>query len=400
MALIAEHLGAVKPSPANVITARAMQLEREGRDIIRLSAGEPDFDTPDHIKAAAVQAMNEGKTKYAPVSGIAELREAVCAKFERDNGLSYSADEILISSGGKQVIFNALMATLNPGDEVIIPAPYWVSYPDMTRLCRATPVFVATRPERNFVLDADALEAAITAKTRWLLLNNPGNPTGCVYSADDLRAIARVLEKHPHVWIMCDDIYEYLVYDNMAFSTIAQIAPQLKHRTLIVNGVSKAYSMTGWRIGYGAAPQELIRGMTTIQSQSTTTADTIAQWASVAALNGPHDFIPVNNQSFIERRELSLERLNAIDGLHVQRPNGAFYLYIGCEGALGRKTPSGNVINNDHDFVEYLLDTVGVAVVHGTAFGLAPFFRVSYASSVAELEDAYSRIAKACMQLN
>ncbi len=399
MAIISDSLSLIKPSATMAITDLARSLKAEGRDIISLSAGEPDFDTPDHVKAAGIRAIEAGDTKYTNVSGTQELREAVVAKFKRENDLTYSTDQIIVSSGGKQVLFNAFMATLNPGDEVIIPAPYWVSYPDMVTIAGGTPVIVATSIETGFKLTGAEVEAAITDKTKWVLLNSPGNPSGAAYTRDDVKDITDVLLRHEHVWMMTDDMYEHIVFDDFAFTTPAQVEPKLYDRTLTINGVSKAYSMTGWRIGYAGGPVELIKAMSKIQSQSTSNASSISQAASVEALNGPQDFLKDWVHAFHERRDLVVSMLNQATGIECATPEGAFYVYPSARGCIGKKTPDGKVIQSDLDFVTYLLDTEGVAVVHGEAFGLSPHFRISYATDLDTLEDACQRIQRACAAL-
>jgi aspartate aminotransferase len=399
MAFIADRLSRIKPSPTIAVSTKAAELKAAGRDVIGLGAGEPDFDTPDHIKQAAAAAMAAGKTKYAPVAGIPELRRAVCDKLKRDNDLTYTPDQISVGCGGKQTIFNALMATLNPGDQMIIPAPYWVSYPDITLLAEGEPVIVDCPESTNFKLTPDMLEAAITPKTKWLMLNSPSNPTGAAYTRADLAALGEVLKKHPHVWVMTDDMYEFIIYDDFEFTTIAQVTPELYDRTLTLNGLSKAYCMTGWRVGYAAGPVELIKAMNKIQSQSTTSTSTISQWASVAALDGDHSFIAKHNKVFKERRDLVVSMLNQANGLTCATPEGAFYVYPSCAGVMGRKTPEGKALETDEDFVTYLLESEGVAAVHGEAFGLSPYFRISYATSTEALEDACQRIQRACAAL-
>jgi len=374
-------------------------LQAAGHDVIGLGAGEPDFDTPAHIIQAAKDAMDRGETRYTAVAGTPELRQAVVDKFKRDNGLDYTPDQIQVASGGKQSIFNAMVATLDPGDEVIIPAPYWVSYPDITLMCEGEPVFVPCSEANGFKLTPSELEAAITPKTKWLILNSPSNPTGSAYSAADLKGLADVLMRHPHVWVMTDDMYEHLVYDGFQFATIAQVEPGLMDRTLTLNGVSKAYCMTGWRIGFAGGPLELIKAMNKVQSQSTTHATSISQAAAVAALNGPHDFIAEHNKSFVERRDLVVSMLNQATGITCATPEGAFYVYPGIAGLIGKKTPDGKVIETDEDFVTYILESEGVAAVHGEAFGLSPYLRISYATSVALLTDACERIQRACAAL-
>ena len=400
MSIVAKSLDRIKASPTQRISALAMDMQRQGRDVLTLSAGEPDFDTPEHIKLAAMDALNRGETKYSPPAGIPALREAVCEKFKRENGLDYTPQQTIICCGGKQVLYNALMASLDPCDEVLIPAPYWVSYPDMVLLGNGKPVIVDTDRDNGFKLSAQALEAAITPRSKWLILNNPGNPSGAVLQAEDLDPLVEVLRAHPHVWIMTDDIYEHLLYDDVKFSTIAQIAPDLIDRTLTINGFSKAYCMTGWRIGYGAGPQELINAMIKMQSQSTSCVSSFIQWAAVAALQGDQSFIPEHNAIFQQRRDLALSILNQSNGLSCQKPGGAFYLYVDCSGVIGKKTPQGKLISNDEDFVTYLLDGEGVAAVHGEAFGMSPYFRISYALSTEQLEDACNRIQRACGELS
>ena len=399
MPFIADRLLRIKPSPTISIANKALELKAAGRDIIGLAAGEPDFDTPDNIKDAAKRAIDRGDTKYTQVDGTPALKQAICAKFKRENALDYKPAQISVGTGGKQVLFNALMATVNPGDEVIVPAPYWVSYPDIVVLAEGTPVPVTCPQNNGFKLRPEDLEAAITKKTKWLILNSPSNPTGAAYSRAELKGLAEVLLRHPQVWVLADDMYEHLVYDDFVFTTIAQVEPELYPRTLTLNGVSKAYCMTGWRIGYGGGPVELISAMRALQSQSTTNPSSISQAAAVEALNGPQDFIPRNNAVFKERRDLVVDMLNRCAGIHCPRPEGAFYVYPSCAGTLGKRTAAGKAIETDSDFVTYLLETEGVAVVPGTAFGLAPHFRISYATSTAELTDACTRIAKACAAL-
>jgi aspartate aminotransferase len=400
MSLLAQSLSRVKPSPTIAVTQLARDLAAQGRDVISLGAGEPDFDTPDNIKRAAIAAIERGETKYTAVDGIPELKRAICAKFKRENGLDYAPNEITVSAGGKQVIFNALLATLNPGDEVIVPAPYWVSYPDIALIAGAVPVIVPTTSNMLFKLRPEDLEAAITPRTRWLILNSPSNPSGAAYDAAELKALADVLERHPHVWILSDDMYEHILYDGRTFATPAQVAPALKSRTLTVNGVSKSYSMTGWRIGYAGGPAELVRGMAVIQSQSTTNPSSISQWAAVEALNGPQDFIAERSAIFQERRDLIVRLLNAAEGLYCPVPEGAFYVYPSCAGAIGTRAPDGTAIGSDSDFVKALLAAEGVAVVQGAAFGLEPHFRISYATATAKLEEAGRRIQRFCASLS
>jgi aspartate aminotransferase len=399
MPFLSAALDRVKPSATIAVTDKARALKAAGRNVIGLGAGEPDFDTPDNVKEAAIKAIRDGKTKYTDVGGIPELKEAVINKFKRENELSYKPNQIIIGTGGKQVLYNALMATINPGDEVIIPAPYWVSYPEMVALAGGEPVPVICTAEHGFKLRAADLEKAITPKTKWIILNSPSNPTGAAYSRAELKAITDVLVKHPQVWVMTDDMYEHLVYDDFAFTTPAQIEPKLYDRTLTVNGVSKAYCMTGWRIGYAGGPAELIKAMATIQSQSTSNPSSISQWASVEALNGPQDFIPVNNKVFKERRDLVVSMLNQANGIDCPRPEGAFYVYPSCAGTMGKTTASGRKLANDEDFVTELLDAEGVAVVQGSAFGLGPAFRISYATKTSDLEDACKRIQRFCGNL-
>jgi len=396
MAFLANALSRVKPSATIAVSQKARALRAEGRDVIGLGAGEPDFDTPDHIKQAAIRALDEGKTKYTPVAGIPELRQAIADKFARDNGLEYRPEQVIVSTGGKQVLFNAFMATLNPGDEVIVPTPYWVSYPEMVALCGGTVVYAETTLENGFKLTPAALEAAISPKTKWLMFNSPSNPSGAAYSRDELKALTDVLKRHPHIWVLSDDIYEHLVYDDFEFSTMAQIEPALRDRTLTMNGVSKAYAMTGWRIGYGAGPLPLIKAMDMIQGQQTSGAASIAQAAALEALNGPQQFVIDNKKIFQRRRDLVVSMLNQAHGLSCPTPEGAFYVYPSCAGLIGRTAPSGTVIATDEDFATELLDAEGVAVVHGSAFGLGPNFRVSYATSDTLLEEACSRIQRFC----
>ncbi len=399
MSIVAERLGRVKPSPTIAVTQKARELKAAGRDVIGLGAGEPDFDTPENIKQAAIAAIQRGETKYTNVSGIPELKKAISAKFKRENGLDYTPEQIIVGVGGKQVIYNALMASVNPGDEVIIPAPYWVSYPDMAILAEGTPVFVDCLEENGFKLRAEDLERVITPKTKWLLLNSPSNPSGAAYTEDDFKAITEVLLRHPHVWVMTDDMYEHLNYDDFKFVTIAQVEPRLYDRTLTINGVSKAYCMTGWRIGYAGGPATLIKAMDAIQSQSTSNPTSVAQWAAVEALNGPQDFIAAHNVVFKERRDLVVSMLNQAKGLTCRTPEGAFYVYPNCSGCLGKRTPEGKVLETDSDFVAALLEAEGVAVVQGTAFGLSPYFRISYATATASLEEACRRIQRFCASL-
>jgi aspartate aminotransferase len=400
MSFLADRLARVKPSPTMAITALATELKAAGRDIIALSQGEPDFDTPENIREAAIAAIRRGETRYTVFDGRIELKEAVCGKFKRENGLDYEPSQITVSSGGKQVLYNALVATLSPGDEVVIPAPYWVSYPEMVLLADGTPVPVACPQNNGFKMRPEDLDAAITPKTKWLILNSPSNPSGAAYTEADLRAVADVLLAHPQVWVMTDDMYEHLVYDDFDFKTIAQVEPRLYERTLTVNGVSKAYCMTGWRIGYGGGPKMLIKAMGAIQSNSTANPCSISQAAAIEALNGPQDFIEPNARVFKERRDLVVGMLNRVPGLHCPTPEGAFYVYPSCAGLLGKKTPDGKPIENDEDVARYLLEATGVAVVHGEAFGLAPHFRISYATSTEVLREACERIDRACRALS
>jgi len=399
MSFLAARLSLIKPSPTIAVTQKAADLKAAGRDVIGLGAGEPDFDTPENVKAAAKAAIDRGETKYTAVGGTLALRKAISAKFKRENGIDYAPDQITVGCGGKQVIYNALAATLNPGDEVIIPAPYWVSYPDMCLLAEGTPVPVTGREENDFkILPAD-LEKAITPKTKWLILNSPSNPTGAAYSKSELRGLADVLLRHPHVWTMTDDIYEHMVYDDFEFFTLAQVEPKLLDRTLTINGLAKAYAMTGWRVGYAGGPKMLIDAMNKIQSQSTTHTSSVSQAAGVEALNGPQDFIPKNAELFKSRRDLVVSMINQAKGLTCKTPEGAFYVYPSCAGTIGKKTPDGKVINSDSDFVTALLEQEGVAAVQGEAFGLSPYFRISYATSTEALTDACMRIQRFCGSL-
>ncbi|HEY5008368.1 MAG TPA: pyridoxal phosphate-dependent aminotransferase [Caulobacteraceae bacterium] len=389
-------LARVKPSATLAADAKGRALKAAGKDVISLAAGEPDFDTPDNIKEAAIQAIRDGKTKYTNVDGIPELKEAICAKFSRENGLSYTPAQVNVSPGGKPVIYNAMVASLNPGDEVVIPAPYWVSYPDMVLLAGGEPRFVMTTAETGFKVQAADLEAAITPRTRWVLLNSPSNPSGAAYTRAEMRAVADVLLRHPQVWILTDDMYEHLVFGDFEFTTIAQVEPKLYERTLTMNGVSKAYAMTGWRIGYAAGPEPLITAMRKVMSQTTSNPSSISQWAAVEALNGPQDFIKPNAKLFEERRDLVVSMLNQAQGMHCPTPEGAFYVYPSIAGLIGKTAPSGKLIGSDEDFAVELLETEGVSVVFGAAFGLSPFFRISYATSNANLEDACQRIQRFC----
>lgn len=395
----ASRLAPIGVSEILKITDAATELKRQGRDVIVLGAGEPDFDTPEHVKDAAKHAMDSGKTKYTALDGTPELKAAICRKFERDNGLEFTLDEITVSAGAKQIIFNAMMATLDPGDEVIIPTPCWVTYADIVRIAGGKPVFVPCQEANGFRLTAEDLARAITPRTRWVMLNSPSNPTGAAYSEQDYRPILDVLAEHPHVWLMVDDIYEHIVYDDFRFVTPAAIDPSLRNRTLTVNGVSKAYAMTGWRIGYGGGPSALIRGMAVVQSQSTSCPSSISQAAAIAALNGPAEIIRERCRSFQARRDLVVEALNSIEGITCRVPEGAFYTFAGCAGLIDRTTPEGAPINSDDDFADYLMRSAGIAVVPGTAFGLSPYFRISYATSALELEEACRRIARAASRL-
>jgi aspartate aminotransferase len=399
MSFLASSLSNIKPSPTIAVAMKAAELKAAGKDIISLGMGEPDFDTPQNIKDAAIKAIQKGDTKYTAVDGTAALKKAIIEKFKRENSIQYKASEIIVSTGAKQVIYNALIASINPDDEVIIPAPYWVSYPDMVLLAGGKPVIVDSSEKNNFKISPTALEEKITPKTKWIILNSPSNPTGACYSKDELRALADVLLRHPHVHIMADDIYEHLIFDDLKFVTIAEIEPQLLPRTLIVNGVSKAYAMTGWRIGYGAGPEKLIKAMSMIQSQSTSSPSSIGQAAAVEALNGTQDYIKPNAKLFQSRRDMVVEMLNKIDGINCNIPNGAFYVFPSCKGLFGKKTPAGKMIENDNDFAGYLLEEALVAVVPGVAFGAPDFFRISYAASEDFLKNSMQRIADACLRL-
>jgi aspartate aminotransferase len=397
--LLSDAIQRIHPSATLAVTAKAAELKRQGRDIIGLGAGEPDFDTPDFVKEAAIAAIRRGETKYTAVDGTPALKEAVRDKFKRDNGLDYGLDQITVNVGGKQTIFNALVATIGVGDEVVIPAPYWVSYPDIVSFTGATPVFVEAGIDAGFKITAAQLEAAITPRTRWLILNSPSNPTGAGYAAAELRALGEVLARHPHVWILSDDMYEHIVYEGFTFSTTAQVCPELYERTLTVNGASKAYSMTGWRIGFAGGPAPLIKAIGKLQSQSTSNPCSIAQAAAVAALNGPQDFLVERRAAFQVRRDLVVSMLNQAVGLRCHRPEGAFYVYPDCAGLIGKMTPAGAVLANDEQVAGYLLESEGVAVVHGAAFGGSPAFRISYATSDDILEEACRRIQRACAAL-
>jgi aspartate aminotransferase len=400
MALLKDSLSRIKPSATMAVTDKARALKAAGRDVIGLGAGEPDFDTPDNIKKAAIKAIESGRaSKYTAVEGLAELKTAVIGKFKRENNLDYKPNQIIVSTGGKQVLFNALMVTLNPGDEVIIPAPYWVSYPDMVLLAGGEPVIVPSRMEDGFKIKPEALEKAITPRTKWIIFNSPSNPTGAAYTKAELKTITDVLVRHPQVWVMTDDMYEHLVYDDFKFATPAEIEPNLYERTLTVNGVSKAYCMTGWRIGYAGGRADLIKAMSMLQSQSTSNPVAVSQWASVEALNGPQDFIAKHNAIFKERRDICVSMLNQSNGLHCPRPEGAFYVYPSCAGTMGKTAPSGKKLATDEDFVTELLEAEGVAVVQGTPFGFGPAFRISYATKTEDLEEACRRIQRFCGNL-
>ena len=399
MNFIADRLKRIKPSMTVGINVKANALRAEGKDVLVLAAGEPDFDTPLNIRKAAVTAMEEGQTRYVPGKGTPALQKAIQSKFLKDNNLNYNLDEIIVGVGGKHIIYNAMMATINPEDEVIIPAPFWVSYPDIVLLAEGKPVIVPCPEDQNFKLTADQLEKSITDKTKWLMLNSPSNPTGSLYSKQELQKLADVLLRYPQVLIMSDDIYEKVIYDDLEFSTIASVEPKLKDRCLTLNGVSKSYCMTGWRLGYCGAPKEIIAAMNKIQSQSTTSTSSISMAASVEALNGSQDFIDEHNQAFVRRRDLVVNLLNQIDGLSCLTPQGAFYVYPSCAGVIGKQTPEGKKISNDEDFMSYLLESEGIAGVHGAAFGLSPYFRLSYATSDEILKDACARIKRACEKL-
>jgi len=400
MNILSSRLNRIQPSPTIAMSIKARELKAEGKDIIELAAGEPDFPTPSHIIEAAEEAMSRGETKYTDPDGTPALKQAVCDKFKRDNNLEYVTSQVTIGTGGKQVLYNALMATLNEGDEVIIPAPYWVSYPDMVLLAEGTPKIVECPLDKNFILQPEDLERAITPKTKWIILNSPSNPTGSGYTWDDMKKITDVLIRHPNIWVMTDDMYEHLVYDDFKFCTPAEVEPELYSRTLTVNGMSKAFCMTGWRIGYAAGPENLITAIRKIQSQSTSNPSSISQAASVAALNGPMDFLAKNNEVFKQRRDLVCSMLNQASGITCPTPDGAFYVYPSCAGLIGKKTPDGKVLKSDEDVVSYFLETEGIAAVHGAAFGLSPHFRISYATSTEALEDACQRIQRACTALS
>jgi aspartate aminotransferase len=399
MSIIATRLAAIKPSPTIAVAGLALELKAAGRDVIGLAAGEPDFDTPDHVKQAACAAIEAGETKYTVVDGTPALKAAVAAKFRRENGLEYRLDEISVAAGGKQIIYNAMMASLNPGDEVIIPAPYWVSYPDIVLLAGGTPKFVSCTEEAGFRMSPGDLEQAITPRTKWLILNSPNNPTGAAYDPSQLRALTDVLVAHRHVWVLSDDIYEHLLYDGMEFATPAALEPRLRDRCLTMNGIAKAYAMTGWRIGYAGGPVELIRAMAKIQSQSTSNPCSVSQAAAVEALQGPQDFVAERSRIMSGRRDLAVELLNQVPGLRCHRPEGAFYVYPNCAGALGRRSPAGSLLSSSEDFARYLLEQEGVAVVPGAGFGMDPYIRISYATSNELLAEACRRIRRACEAL-
>ena len=397
--ILSQRLKKIQPSLTVSINVKANALRAEGRDVLVLAAGEPDFDTPQNICQAAIKAMNEGQTRYVPGKGTPALQQAIVEKFKRDNNLSYNLDEIMVGVGGKHIIYNAMMATLNPGDEVIIPAPFWVSYPDIVMLAEGKPIIVKCDASQDFKITPEQLENNITNKTKWLMLNSPSNPTGAVYSFNELKALSEVLLKCPNVLVLTDDIYEKIIYDDGVFSTIASVEPKMKERTLTLNGVSKAYCMTGWRLGYCGGPREIIAGMNKMQSQSTTSTSSISMAASVEALSGDHEFINLHNNQFKKRRDMVVENLNQIDGINCSIPPGAFYVYPSCEGIIGKKTSAGNTINTDKDFMNFLLESEGVAGVHGEAFGLSPYFRLSYATDEKTLADACNRIERACNNL-
>ncbi|MEM9278103.1 MAG: pyridoxal phosphate-dependent aminotransferase [Pseudomonadota bacterium] len=400
MGIVADNLSRVKPSATIAVSQKARELKEAGRDVIGLGAGEPDFDTPDNIKQAAIDAINRGETKYTAVPGIIELRKAIAAKFKRENGLDYAPEQIIAATGGKQVLYNAFAATLNPGDEVLIPAPYWVSYPDMVLLNGGEPKFIDATFENGFKITGEQLEAAITPKTKWLIFNSPSNPSGAAYNHDELKELTDVLMKHPHVWVLTDDMYEHLCYGDFEFVTPVQVEPGLYDRTLTMNGVSKAYAMTGWRLGYCGGPIQLIKAMNLVQGQSTSGTSSVTQWAAVEALNGPQDFITERRKVFEERRDLVVSMLNQANGIKCPSPEGAFYVYPSCEELIGKKTGTGKVIETDEDFVTELLEAEGVAVVHGSAFGLGPNFRISYATSTEALTEACTRIQRFCASLS
>ncbi len=400
MALLSDAINRIHPSATLAVTAKTAELKAAGRDIIGLGAGEPDFDTPEFVQEAAIAAIRKGMTRYTVVDGTMELKQAIVGKFRRDNQLEYGTDQITVNVGGKQTIFNALVATVDKGDEVVIPAPYWVTYPDVVNFCGGTPVIVPCPVENHFKLLPEQLDKAITPHTKWVILNSPSNPTGAAYTRDELKALAEVLLRHPHVYILVDDMYEHIVFDGFQFTTLAQVEPRLYDRTLTVNGVSKAYAMTGWRIGFAGGPKPIIKAMAKLQSQSTSNPCSVAQAAATAALNGPQDFLAERAKVFEKRRDLVVSMMNQTAGLHCPRPEGAFYVYPDCAGLIGRKTPNGQLIDSDEALVSYLLESEGVAVVHGSAFGLGPAFRISYATDTKSLEDACQRIQRACAALS
>ena len=400
MTFISDSLNRIKPSATMVITAKATQLKREGKKVIGLSSGEPDFDTPQHVKQAAIDAINSGYTKYTNIEGIPELRQSIVEKFKKDNDLNYDVSNVIVGTGGKQILFNALMSSLNKDDEVIIPAPYWVSYPDMTLLAGGKPIFVDCSSETNFKVTGEALDKVITKNSKWLILNSPSNPTGSCYSLSELEEIANVVRKHENLYVMTDDIYEYIVYDNFKFYTLAQVAPDLKDRILTVNGVSKSYCMTGWRIGYAAGPSLLIKAMIKIQGQSTSNPSSISQYAALAGISGSKEFLDPCLKAFDERRHFVVDKLNSINGISCILPEGAFYAYPNVSGLIGKKTQNGKILNNDAEIVEWLLESAEVAAVPGVAFGLEPYFRVSYATSLEVLKEAMNRIEKAVLTLS
>lgn len=399
MTLLAPRIERIKPSPSSMAVRRVRELRESGSDVIGLASGEPDFDTPEWVKQAAIRAMAEAKTKYTNVDGTPELKKAIREKFKRENGLDYSLEEICVGTGAKQLIFNAILATVSPGDEVIIPAPYWVSYPDMALLADGIPVFVDCKPSAAFKMSAADLERAITPRTKWLILNSPCNPSGATYTREELGALAEVLLRHPQVWVLADDIYEHIIYDDREFVTISKVEPSLKERTLTINGVSKSYAMTGWRIGYGCGPALLIKAMVKLQSQSTSNACSISQAAAQEALSGPQDLIREHKSLYQERRDMVVAMLNRASGISCRVPEGAFYVFPSCEGVIGKKTPSGSVIKTDYDFAMYLLESKQVAVLHGAAYGMSPFFRVSFAASLDLLQKGCRRIQEACADL-
>jgi aspartate aminotransferase len=400
MSFLSQSLDRIKPSPTLAVTAKAAELKAAGKDVIGLGAGEPDFETPENVQNAAIAAMRAGETKYTKVDGTPAVKAAIIEKFKRENGLTFTPDQITVNSGGKHTIYNAMMATLNPGDEVVIPTPYWVSYPDITLLAGGTPVFVNASLATGFKITPEALEAAITPKTKWLIFNSPSNPSGAAYSEEEIKALGEVLKRHENVWVFADDIYEHITYEGFTFKTFAQVVPEIAHRVLTMNGVAKAFAMTGWRIGYAGGDPKLIKAMAKIQSQSTSNPCSISQAATVEALNGPQDFMAERAAVFQERRDLVVSMLNAAEGLSCPTPEGAFYVYPSLEGCIGKRTPSGKIIENDEDFVSYMLEDYGIAAVHGAAFGLSPHFRVSYAIATDALKEACSRIQDACSKLS